>query len=66
MKKIWALVCSIILGSALSVQAIDPSSLDELDKNGLLLALPLGKIPRKLISSANFRRKKERLCSTVI
>lgn len=41
MKKIWALVCSIILGSALSVQAIDPSTLDELDKNGLLMALPL-------------------------
>ncbi len=57
MKKIWALVCSIILGSALSVQAIDPSSLDELDKNGLLLALPLGKDSKEANLIRKFQEK---------
>lgn len=44
MKKIWALVCSMIIGCGMAVYSAEPSAagLDELDKSGLLLANPLG------------------------
>lgn len=52
MKKIWAIACSILLGS-LTLAAAPPESaaseLDELDKNQLLLANPLPQKEAELI-----------------
>ena len=41
MKKIWALIFSIIIGIPAFCAEPDNTGLDELDKNGLLLANPL-------------------------
>ena len=43
MKKIWAIVCSMLLtvGATYAAQPSSASDLDDLDKNQLLLANPL-------------------------